>query len=410
MLISGICLSDDEAFISLNGDCRYPSVATEGNSIYLTWLFTEVRMRDLYFQRSIDEGRTWEGARRISRENGDCLPPSIAVNSGIIHLAWIDCGEVIDGAMYYTRSFDGGDNWEKHRVLVGNTNSAMSPSFACAGSNVYLLWEDVETNFYFKASHDQGQTWEDEMLMGKVGKHSCYCLPPALSVNGNKLIVVWSDFREKKKRVNLILFGKDDGDKWISSIVCRKSTDNGRTWSKENILTSAEVSKEMKGKMDNPTMFSDGSRSYLFWVDKHNLPLGEILYTVFDPAKEKGPITGQMLYPAPKRSPECPSVAFDNDKNLHLTWISSFRWESIVHYGMIDPQGKILKEKKDFASNGRRYHNPTITRTPSGLLHIFWFNEPFKDEDEHARIFLKTSSDNGLTWESRKSQTEVIRN
>ena len=410
MILSGICLSDDGAFISMNGDCRYPAVATEENSIYLVWLFTKVRPRDLYFQRSIDEGRTWEGARRISRENGDCLPPSIAVNSGIIHLAWIDCGEVIDGAMYYTRSFDGGDNWEKHRVLVGNTNSAMSPSFACAGSNVYLLWEDVETNFFFKASRDRGLTWENEMLLGKVGKHSCYCLPPALLVNGNELVVVWSDFRKKKKHLNLRVFSKGHRDEWFFYIICRKSTNNGRTWSKEHILTSAEVSKELQGKIDNPTMFSDGSRSYLFWVDKHNSPLGEILYTVFDPSKENDQVTGKMLYPTPKRSPSCPSVVFDNNRNLHFTWVSTFSWESIIHYGSLDPAGNILKEKKDLTSNGDRYYNPIIIKTTSGLLHIFWFNEPFKDEDEHARIFLKTSSDNGLTWESRKSQTKDGRN
>ena len=41
MLISGICLSDDEAFMSMNGDCRYPAVAVEENSVFLTSAYRE---------------------------------------------------------------------------------------------------------------------------------------------------------------------------------------------------------------------------------------------------------------------------------------------------------------------------------------------------------------------------------
>jgi hypothetical protein len=32
------------------------------------------------------------------------------------------------------------------------------------------------------------------------------------------------------------------------------------------------------------------------------------------------------------------------------------------------------------------------------LLYVFWFDEP-KDKEIWSRIFLKTSADNGLTWE-----------
>jgi Neuraminidase (sialidase) len=414
MLLSGICLPDDGAFISMTGDCKYPAIAAEGTNIVLTWLATEVRPASIYFQRSADEGKTWDSPRKISNANGDCLPPSIAVNSGTVHLAWVDCGEVIDGELYYTRSLDGGNTWEKSVIIVGNANSAQYPLIACGGSNVYLIWQDVQTQVFFKVSRDQGRTWENETLLGKVGKQSCYCFPPALSVNKNAVTVVWTDFKEVKgPGFRLLWFPlfKDNKEVRISSVVCRKSSDNGHTWSKEQILTSTKISKEMKDEIDNPKMFSDGSRSYLFWQDKHNLPLGEILYTGFDPSTEKGHIKGKALFSTPKRSPKCPSVVFDNDKNLHMTWTTSFGGESIVHYGAINPAGNILMEKKDLTSTVGRYQNPTITRTLSGMLHIFWFNEfKGKDKDKLSKIFSATSRDNGLTWENRGSQTEDVRN
>lgn len=400
LIVPGICRSDDTAFISTTGDSKYPAVATEENCIVMTWLVTEARPA-VYFQQSADAGMTWKNTRKISNETGDCQPPSIALKSGIVHMAWVDCGEVIDGELYYTRSLDGGVTWENNAVLIANINSAQYPLISCEGSNVYLIWQDVGTRVFFKASRDQGQTWEKEMLLGAVGKQSCYCFPPALSANGNELTVVWTNFREHKKSLK----SEAEKGKRISSVVCRKSPDNGRTWSKDLILTSNKIPMEMNDEIDNPTMFSDGSRSYLFWQDKHNLPLGEILYTRFDHAIRKGRITGKPMCPTPKRSPKCPSAVFDNNKNLHFTWTTFFGGESIVHYSAIDPAGNILREKQNLTSNIGNYQNPIIAGTASGLLHIFWFDKPDNKKDA-ARIFLKTSKDNGETWESRRPQTD----
>jgi hypothetical protein len=399
--ISAPCLPDNSAFISMAGDCRYPTVAAEGNSIFMAWLVAEGNTANLYFRRSVDEGREWNSACKISNEKADCFPPAIAVDSGIVHLTWIDYGETIDGEIYYTRSIDGGLTWEKNFILVKDANSARYPLIACKGSNVYLVWQDVENKVFFKASHDRGRTWKSEMLLGKVGKHSCYCFPPAISAQGNELAVVWTDFREDKKGLNVSLYGFSvykNNNKMVSSVVCRMTTDNGRTWSKERILTSTRLSKEIKDEIDNPTMLSDGTLSYLFWLDRRNIQLGELFYARFDPRSVKGTITGKNLYPVEKRSPKRPSVVFDRERNLHFTWASFFRGESIVYYGEIDPAGNILQEKKNLTPKSGRYHNPTITRTPSGLLYVFWFDEP-KDKDEWSRIFLKTSKDNGLTWE-----------
>jgi hypothetical protein len=407
--LSGSSLPDDQAFISSMGHCTYPAVATEGNSMYLVYLIAETRPASVYFQKSADEGKTWSDARKISDETGDCMPPSIAVASEIIHCAWVDCDKVIDGELYYTQSLDGGETWEKNAVLVSNVSSANYPLISSEGSNVYLIWQDVQTRVFFKASRDRGRTWENEMLLGKVGKHSCYCFPPALLANGREVMVVWNDLKEIKKGSGpafLCFFPfKADKNKLLSSAVCRKSADSGRTWSKEYHFTSAKVSRETTDEVDNPTLFSDGSCAYLFWQDKHAIPLGEILFAVIDTATSKGRIRGKPFFPIPKRSPKCPSVVFDNDKNLHCAWTSFFHGKSTVHYGSIDPAGNIIKEKKDLTAAAERYENPTIARTGSGMLHLFWFNKS-KDKDKPSRIFLKTSGDNGLTWEYRRPQTE----
>jgi hypothetical protein len=394
LFVAGICLPNDEVFISMAGDCRYPAIATEGNSMFMAWLVAEGNHANLYFRQSMDEGKTWNSSEQIGNENGDCLPPSIAVNSGIVHAAWIDHGESIDGELYYARSPDAGETWEKNSVLVKDANNTRYPLLICRENNVYLVWQDGQNQVSFKASHDKGRTWEQETLLGKVGTHSCFCFPPAFSVTGDELVVAWADFREEKK---LPFFS--GAKKMVSSIVCRTSADKGRTWGKEHLLARCKVSKEMKDEIDNPKMISDGSLSYLFWLDRRNVELGEIYYARFDPKVNPGLLTGKNLFPYPKRSPKRPSVVLDKDGNLHFTWATFFQGQSIVHYGATDPAGNVLQERIDLTSEVGRYHNPIMARTPSGLLYLFWFNEP-KDKDIWSTIFLKTSKDNGLTWEN----------
>ncbi len=164
---SGICLADG---ISIPGDCGYPATASEGNSVYVACLGADEKPANLYFRRSIDEGRTWTSVRRINKKNGGCLPPSIAVNSGAVHLAWIDNGETVDGEIYYARSLDGGETWGKNVILVKNANRAQYLVIKCKENNVYLSWQDVENNAFFKVSNDRGRTWENETLLEKAGK------------------------------------------------------------------------------------------------------------------------------------------------------------------------------------------------------------------------------------------------
>ncbi|HUI92710.1 MAG TPA: exo-alpha-sialidase [Chitinivibrionales bacterium] len=394
------------AFISMQGDCRYPAVTSEGNSIFMAWVATEGVTTSIYYRHSADEGKTWTSSRRLSNDRSDAYPPAMAVNAGTVHVAWVDYGETVDGELYYSRSLDGGETWEKNRILITDANSARYPLLACKDKNVYLIWQDVENKVYFKASRDQGFTWEKELLLGKVGKHSCYCYPPAISCCGNELAVVWTDFSEEKKGLSLGFDGFNlwkSSDNSVSSVVLRTSDDNGRTWCREQVLSATKVSKETKEEIDNPIMLSDGVQSYLFWLDRRNIQLGEIFYARFDPKMEKCPITGRNLYPTEKRSPKRPSVVFDKDMNLHFTWASFFNGESVVSYGEIDQTGKVLREKKDLTAGVGSYYNPIITRTSSGLLHVFWFDQP-KDKSEWSRIFLKTSKDNGDTWENWEPQ------
>ncbi len=411
-VLSGWTASEDEVFISMTGDSRYPAVAVEGKKMYIVWLLAEGKNTNLYFKRSSDEGETWNSARKISNEKSDCLPPALAVNSGIVHVAWVDYAETINGEIYYTRSIDGGDNWEKNFIIVKDANHARYPSLVCQDNNVYLIWQDGENRVFFKASYDKGRTWQNDIIIGKVGTHSCFCFPPAFTVNGKELIIAWTDMRRDNRGLSVRVLGfpifqsneknvtiANSNKQMVSSVICRRSSDNGRTWGKERLLARCKVPKEMKDEIDNPIMVSDGSLSHIFWLDRRNVELGELFWGSFYPSEQQGFITGKNIYPTPKRSPKRPSVAIDRKGNLHITWATFFGGKSVIHYGAIDSKGNEIRKIMNMTTEEGRFHCPAITINASGVLYLFWFDES-QDKEQWSRIFLKISRDYGLTWEN----------
>jgi hypothetical protein len=407
-LFTLVC-ANQTPFISMNGDCRYPAVVADGDTLYMVWLLVVGGNAGIYFRRSIDAGKVWSTDQRISNEGSSAYPPAIAVHKGVVHAAWIDYGETMNGELYYNRSVDGGKNWEHNKILMDEANNARFPQLLCKGDHVYMIWQDVENKTFFKASHDEGETWIETTLLAKLGKHSCYCYPPAICVNNDDVSVVWTDVREKGVRLSvkgIPLHKLRNSDKdVISTVIRRKSGDGGVTWSNEQVLVRAKVSRETKGEIDNPALLTDGSQSYMFWLDKRNHKLGEIFFAGMDFRKERFPISGSNLFPPEKRSPKRPSVVFDAQKRFHLTWASFLMGTSIVNYCQSDPDGNVLVNQTQLTSDSSRIHNPVIAAASSGVLNIFWFDET---KEEWSRIFMKTSRDNGLTWEEWGSPEENL--
>jgi hypothetical protein len=213
--------------------------------------------------------------------------------------------------------------------------------------------------------------------------------------------MAWTDLRGDTQGFTATLYGVpvlNTSKRLAASIVCRRSVDNGRTWSKEFDLATTRFSKEFNDDLDNPALLSNGPQSYLFWLDRRNVPLGEIFYAGFDPGSQKDTVCGRNLFPDEQRSPEKLSIVPDISQNLHLTWAGVFNGKSVIYYGKISSSGNILIDKKSLTSDPGRFQNPVIVTTASGMLKVFWFGT-FGNEGGPSRIFSATSSDNGATWQ-----------
>jgi hypothetical protein len=128
---------------------RAPSLAVaRDGSIYLAWTHGEQPGADVFLARSADAGRSFSTPAPLTRTPGHGDAPKLAVDAqGVLHLVYSESrGGAFDArAIHYLRSRDGGRNFEPPRAISGAAADAGYPHLALdARGRVMVLWETHE--------------------------------------------------------------------------------------------------------------------------------------------------------------------------------------------------------------------------------------------------------------------------
>ena len=215
------------------------SIDVSGSRVHLAWVIhsrTTFATTGLFYRRSVDGGRSWQDTRLLVPEASDPGRPALSAVGNAVHLAWTDerdgnppcytypaCPEV-----YYSRSLDGGGTWGPERRLTAGRGSTIGrPDVVAVGSRgVVLVWQDDgdvdgQEELYARWSADEGASWSSVRRLTNargVSEH------PMLSALGRTVLVSWFDGRSEPFQV-----------------YARISTDGGRTWAREQQVTSGRV-------------------------------------------------------------------------------------------------------------------------------------------------------------------------
>ncbi|MBU0530938.1 glycoside hydrolase [Patescibacteria group bacterium] len=140
-----------------------------------------------YYRSSADQGESWSTPVRLTDdETGDSRFPQIALDGKVLHVTWWDdrddtayehlgYPDQVPGSdhnyeIYYQRSLNDGQTWEKSVRLTQDGAVSRQPSIAAYGNRVFIAWTDQRNGtdeIYLKYSLDAGATWSQESLVSK---------------------------------------------------------------------------------------------------------------------------------------------------------------------------------------------------------------------------------------------------
>lgn len=219
----------------------YPTIAVWNNEVHVAWTDRRTGNDDIYYRKSTDGGTTWSTETRITSDPHDSSFPSLSASGPLIHLVWTD-NRFEEGEIYYCHSLNAGQTWGDRIRLTNNTGYSINASVTAIDNDVHVVWQDDRNGndeIYYKRSTDSGQTWDPDRRLTNNPFKSDF---PSVVASGKAIIIVWSDLREG----NAEIFGL-------------RSIDKGDTWSDDIRLTN--TTRESL----NPKIAMEGAFAFLTW-------------------------------------------------------------------------------------------------------------------------------------------------
>lgn len=116
-------------------------LSTDGSGTHVVWYDERDGNREIYYLRSTDAGLTWGAETRLTNDPALSSNPMIVLSGTMLHLFWHD---ERDGnrEIYYNRSLDGGLTWDADTRLTNAAGNSGRPSVSVSGQVLHLAWYD----------------------------------------------------------------------------------------------------------------------------------------------------------------------------------------------------------------------------------------------------------------------------
>lgn len=264
---------DDD--LSQGGDSPYetdsPSICCSHGVIYVTWADARnagaVTNLDVFFQRSLDGGRTWQPTDiRINTNSAglsQSVVPAICCDGDHVHICWLDDRR---GSLepFARSSSDGGATWTPTDAQVAQTPSARAvrslPQICCMGGTLHVVWTRAgggtpATEIAYQRTTDGGLTWlpVDTLLGDFTPAVGLNIGQPSLCCGDGIVHVVWVDHRA----------GAHD-DVWHT-----RTTDGGLTWSPDQRV-DRDTTDRNAGSGPGFNTCCEGQNVFVVWADDRN--------------------------------------------------------------------------------------------------------------------------------------------
>ncbi|MBE27596.1 MAG: hypothetical protein CMB06_00585, partial [Euryarchaeota archaeon] len=276
---------------------------------------------DIVYSVSTNDGSTWADFDDVSEYyyEADSGAPALAYASDYLYLVYIDNGDYDqedsngcdqnsrDGDIFFTRSDDGGENWEELEILSkvnadqetdldGPLQTAQHRTdITASGSDVHVVWNDHDTwdglgHIYVTSSSNNGEDWNTpEAIFTDTGGPT---YGVTIDSNGDNVVIAWNTNSGDIYSV----YSTNGGNSWSDAVLVDDGTNlyympeilynEGKfhlVWSDNTYLESVYYTSSSNGAswLDSifinpedaysysysPVITADGSKLFVAWVD-----------------------------------------------------------------------------------------------------------------------------------------------
>jgi hypothetical protein len=252
------------------------------------------------------------------------------------------------------------------------------PRLAAHADTIHVVWYEWPEEVFYKRSTDGGETWGDSIVLSIVDNVSS--VDPDIAVEGRNVYVVWEDWT------------------WMDSggIYFRKSTNEGATW-------HSRIPIALRG-VDNydyyrPRIAVKENEIYVCYGKNLDLET----FFCFKKSTDYGETWGQEVLISERSPAGKPAEMVKNQAGLHVAWENS----NEIYYNKSTDWGHqwgadILISEADGIYSQWAF----IGADDLGGVYVTWFDYKYSPYGWTGDIFLRRSTDNGITWDSIISLTD----
>ena len=177
-------------------------IAVNENNIYLVWNQKTTNSSDIFFSKSVDNGKTFSepinlsDSKDFSQTGRDT---QIALSGNNIFVVWYE-GSENDSDVFFIKSVDGGFTFSKPINLSQTTGRSELAQIAANKENLYVIWHDYSQgngDVFLRESTDSGDTFGSIRNLSQNEEESnIFVLGPQIFLTNNQVYTVWQDRME----------------------------------------------------------------------------------------------------------------------------------------------------------------------------------------------------------------------
>ena len=337
---------------------------------------------------STDAGQTWQNGRFDILSGADPLTPyggsDVAFDrQGTALYASMGVGNTTSGYFVVTSTVPSVWNTPVP-VVISDYNTyrdegRLAVDQRAAGpdaGNVYLLTRYFDRIIYgavhLHVSHDDGQTWTTDIPVSDPSHEDCDGLSMAVAADGTLYAA----------------FGEYPRD--VMSFYLDRSTDGGRSWGPDQLITGAPITKTGTLDYKGHRMVLVGDADDRAFLMSTNPVIAvapgdpQTVYVVWNDGRwDQGYMYGGHFG-------QHGDIAFTRTTDGGQTWSTPVRLND-------DPVG-----------NGVDQFQPSLAIGPGGVLGVSWYDR--RDDPQHFlyAVYYSQSSDGGQTWSANQRVGDVL--